>query len=74
LEETIVDRNEVYKIVFTTFLDREVSERLKELGAHADGGRASGDRKRKLAEATVEAYQDATFALEQLEAWSDKNV
>lgn len=69
-----MDRNEVYKIVFTTLLDREVSERLGELGAHTDGGRASGDRKKKLAEATLEAYQEATFALEQLEAWSDKNV
>ena len=68
-----MDRNEVYKIVFTTLLDREVSERLGELGAHPDGGRASGERKKKLAEATVEAYQNATFALEQLEAWSDKN-
>ena len=68
-----MDRNEVYKIVFTKFLDREVSERLEELGAnHKDGGRASGDRKKKLAEATVEAYVNATFALEQLEAWSDK--
>lgn len=68
-----MDRNEVYKIVFTKFLDREVSERLQELGTnHADGGRASGDRKKKLAEATVEAYVNATFALEQLEAWSDK--
>lgn len=67
-----MDRNEVYKIVFTTLLDREVSERLGELGAHTDGGRASGERKKKLAEATVEAYQNATFALEQLEAWSDK--
>lgn len=69
-----MDRNEVYKIVFTKFLDREVSERLEELGANTDGGRASGDRKRKLAEATVEAYVNATFALEQLEAWSDKDV
>ncbi|QSX78351.1 hypothetical protein [Agrilutibacter solisilvae] len=64
-----MDRNEVYKIVFTQFLDREVSERMEELDAkYTDGGRASGDRRKKLAEAAVEAYENATFALNQLEA------
>jgi hypothetical protein len=69
-----MDRNEVYKLVFSQFLDREVTERMAELAAkHTDGGRASGDRKKKLAEAAVEAYENATFALKQLEAWSSAN-
>lgn len=69
-----MDRNEVYKLVFAQFLDREVAERIAELATqHPDGGRASGDRKKKLAEAAVEAYENATFAVEQLEAWSSAN-
>ena len=66
-ESSHIVSSDPFNIVFAEFLRIEVAAAVSELEEHyQDGGRASGARDERLAEATADAYRAAMYAVGKL--------
>lgn len=69
-----MQRDDIFRTVLSEFIRIEADDRLASLNKnYTDGGRNSGDRKRQLADAAVEAYANASHAMKQIDDWSANN-